>query len=147
MVTMPIFTLNQAAKACSKSKSAILKAINTGRLSAIKDDLGQWCIDASELYRCYPPNPVTTDQVSTDKLPGVQHQGNTVSMSEMLELLKQERERERAQLLARIESLENRLNEESAERRKLTALITHQPGAKTEQPTRSLLFEKLFGRR
>jgi len=53
MVTMPIFTLNQAAKACSKSKSAILKAIKTGRLSAIKDDLGQWCIDASELYRCY----------------------------------------------------------------------------------------------
>jgi len=148
MVTMPIFTLNQAAKACNKSKSAVLKAIKTGRLSAIKDDLGQWCIDASELYRCYPPNPVTTDQVNTDKLPGVQYQGNTVSMSEMLELLTQERERERAQLLARIESLENRLNEESAERRKLTALITHQPETpKAEQPTRSRLFEKLFGRK
>jgi len=143
---MPIFTLNQAAKACNKSKSAILKAIKTGRLSAIKDALGQWCIDASELYRCYPPNKVTTDQVSTDKLPGVQHQGNTVSMSEMLELLKQERERERAQLLARIESLENRLNEESAERRKLTALITHQP-EQQPKPEASLLWRKLFGKR
>lgn len=145
---MTLFTLNKASKACNKSKSAILKAIDTGRLSAVKNDLGQWCIDASELYRCYPPAQVTIDQVIDDKLPGV-HQGNTVSMAEMLELLREERERERAQLLARIESLEYRLNNESEERRKLTALITHRPEivpAQTEQKAESLLWKKLFGK-
>ena len=145
---MTLFTLNQGAKASNKSKSAILKAIRTGRLSAVKDDLGQWNIDASELFRCYPPAQVTTDQVSNDQLPGV-HQGNTVSMAEMLELLRQERERERAQLLARIESLEYRLNNESEERRKLTALITHRHEVDpptTEQKPTSRLFDKIFGR-
>ena len=145
---MTLFTLNKASKACNKSKSAILKAIDTGRLSAVKNDLGQWCIDASELFRCYPPAPVTTDQVSDDKLPGVHH-GNTVSMAELLELLRQEREREREQLLARIESLEYRLNNESEERRKLTALITHQhevEPAQTEHKAESFLWKKLFGR-
>jgi hypothetical protein len=44
-----------------------------------------------------------------------------------------------------IQDLRHRLDEESAERRKLTALITHQPEQKPEQP-KSRLWQKLFGR-
>ena len=46
-----------------------------------------------------------------------------------------------------IDDLRKRLDDESAERRKLTLLLTHQPEPKAEQPTRSRLYEKLFGRK
>jgi len=51
---MPAYTLGQAAKVCGKSKPTILNAINRGRLSATRDDKGQWQIDPAELSRVYP---------------------------------------------------------------------------------------------
>lgn len=47
-------TLNQAAKACGRSKSTLLNAINSGRMSAPKDDRGRYAIDPSELHRAFP---------------------------------------------------------------------------------------------
>jgi hypothetical protein len=65
----------------------------------------------------------------------------------MLEKEQEERERERKQLQATIDDLRHRLDEESAERRKLTALITHQPEQKPEpEQPKSRLWQKLFGR-
>jgi hypothetical protein len=46
-----------------------------------------------------------------------------------------------------LDDLRRRLDDEAAERRKLTLLLTHQTEPKAEQPTRSRLYEKLFGRR
>lgn len=50
---MPL-TLNQAAKACGRSKSTLLNAINSGRMSAPKDDRGRYAIDPAELHRAFP---------------------------------------------------------------------------------------------
>lgn len=47
-------TLNQAAKACGRSKSTLLNAINSGRMSASKDDRGHYAIDPAELHRTFP---------------------------------------------------------------------------------------------
>ena len=47
-------TLNQAAKACGRSKSTLLNAINSGRMSAPKDDRGRYAIDPAELHRAFP---------------------------------------------------------------------------------------------
>lgn len=47
-------TLNQAAKACGRSKSTLLNAINSGRMSAPKDDRGRYAIDPAELNRIFP---------------------------------------------------------------------------------------------
>ena len=47
-------TLNQAAKACGRSKSTLLNAINSGRMSAPKDDRGRYVIDPAELHRAFP---------------------------------------------------------------------------------------------
>ena len=47
-------TLNQAAKACGRSKSTLLNAINSGRMSAPKDDRGRYTIDPAELHRAFP---------------------------------------------------------------------------------------------
>ena len=48
-----VYTLGQAANATGKSKSTILKAIKNGRISAKKDDLGNWSIDPAELSRVF----------------------------------------------------------------------------------------------
>lgn len=49
-----VYTLGEAAKATSKSKSTISKAIKSGRISAHKDETGMFHIDPSELHRVYP---------------------------------------------------------------------------------------------
>ena len=56
-------TAGTAAKAVGKTKSTITKAIASGKLSAIKNDNGAWEIDASELYRVYPPIPLETVEI------------------------------------------------------------------------------------
>ena len=47
-------TLNQAAKACGRSKSTLLDAIRSGRMSAPKDDRGRYAIHPAELHRAFP---------------------------------------------------------------------------------------------
>jgi hypothetical protein len=49
-----VYSLKQAADAVGRGKPAILKAIKSGRISAKKDDNGQWQIDPAELHRVYP---------------------------------------------------------------------------------------------
>jgi len=49
-----LYTLGQAAKAVGKAKGTIKNAIDKGRLSASKNEAGQYQIDASELHRVYP---------------------------------------------------------------------------------------------
>lgn len=53
------YTLGQAAKAVGKAKGTISNAIKSGRLSASKNDKGEYEIDASELHRVYPLNDTT----------------------------------------------------------------------------------------
>jgi hypothetical protein len=48
--------LADAAKSAGRSKSALLRSIKAGRLSANRDELtGAWTVDVSELHRIYPP--------------------------------------------------------------------------------------------
>jgi hypothetical protein len=51
---MPAFTLGTASQATGCAKSTILRAIKAGRISATRDDIGQWAIDPSELFRVFP---------------------------------------------------------------------------------------------
>ena len=51
-----IFTLGTAATACGISKSTVLRAIRSHRISANKNDVGDWSIEASELFRVFPPS-------------------------------------------------------------------------------------------
>jgi hypothetical protein len=53
------YTLGQAAKAVGMSKTSILRSIKAGRISAGRDELGQWAIEPCELHRVYP---ALTDQ-------------------------------------------------------------------------------------
>ena len=50
-----MLTLSEAAKETGLTKPAIFKSIQKGRLSASKDEKGQWLVDPAELFRVYPP--------------------------------------------------------------------------------------------
>ena len=133
------YTLGTAAKATGKSKSTLSRDIKNGRISAIRGDNGSFEIDPAELHRVYPSVPSNSTGNST-----IEHHGtlgtdhwNTENelLREQIDLLKNERD-----------DLRRRLDDEAAERRKLTLLLTHQAPEQVT-PTRSRLYEKLFGRK
>lgn len=52
-----------AAEQVGMSKQGIIKAIRSGKLSAAKDDNGEWKIDPAELFRVYDAvNPANSNQ-------------------------------------------------------------------------------------
>jgi hypothetical protein len=75
---MASFTLGTAAQATGTAKSTILRAIRAGRISATRDDLGQWVIDPTELNRCFPllaipgTEPAIPPEVSPTQ-PAIEH--------------------------------------------------------------------------
>ena len=57
---MTTFSLREAAEQAGASKSTIFRAIKAGRLSAARDDDGNFSIDPAELFRVYPPRSSAT---------------------------------------------------------------------------------------
>jgi len=145
-----MYSLKEAAEAVGLGKPAILKAIQRGSISAKKNDLGQWEIDPAELHRVYRPVSVsssidrTSERQETDK--------ETLELRVKLEALREIN----AQLENERNDLRRRLDDEAAERRKLTALLIHSPepkseprlpNAEPEPASKGRLWEKFFGRR
>jgi septal ring factor EnvC (AmiA/AmiB activator) len=49
------YTLTEAARAVQKDKTTLLRAIKSGKVSAVRDAVtGGWRIDPAELHRVYP---------------------------------------------------------------------------------------------
>jgi len=140
-----MLTVAEAAEDVGISRGGIWNAIKSGRLSATKNNSKQIVIDPAELYRVYRP--------VDDRSPSHEQQSSTESTSKQREVDELTARLELTnKLLARAENevddLRRRLDDEAAERRKLTLLLTHQPEPpKAEPPARSLLYEKLFGRK
>jgi hypothetical protein len=138
-----MLTLGQAAREVGKTKTTLANAIKKGRISATKDEQGQYRIDQAELFRVYPQDRQAPDESLRDKTPQ-----ETGGLQREIELLREQlaREREFSAELSR------RLDEEARERRetqtRLTALLTHQPEPPPAPSNgRGALWEKLFGRR
>ena len=49
------YSLVEAATACGINRSTVLRAIKAGKISASKDEQGEWRIEPAELHRVYPP--------------------------------------------------------------------------------------------
>jgi len=156
------YTLQQAAEATGKSKSTIQRAIKKGTISAGEDVHGNYQIDPAELHRVYPPKSLR-NEVQENERDDTQQANSAVGTvvlrvelqqtREMLAALNVERERERQQAAAVIDDLRQRLDAEAdarriegEERRKLTALLTDQR-AKDEEPQRTGLIGRIFGKR
>src|SRR3954471_14375976 len=54
---MAMVGLREAARQAGVNKTTILRAIQSGRLSAQKSEGGGYVIDPAELFRVYPPQP------------------------------------------------------------------------------------------
>ena len=135
------YTLGEAAKHTGLSKPTIQRAIKNGRLSATRNENGSYSIDPSELERVYGSLPVTSNDNGTLKQDGTHN--DIVVLHRELELLREERERERKQFTGQIDDLRQRLDQSEQERREkdrqLTALLTDQrekppPAPEPEQP-------------
>ncbi len=127
-----MFTLGEAAREVGKTKTALANAIKAGRISATRDDKGQYQIDPAELFRVYPAKSLEVGDTRPNE---------TATLQRENELLREQLDRER-EINRR---LFDRLDEEAAERRKLTALLTHQPPAAAPETPRPGLWRRLFG--
>ena len=128
------YTLKQAAEATGKTKPTILRAIQSGKVSAKKDEHGEWEIEPSELHRVY--EPAKDGDTSTDTHTGSRNGENTSdheTLRQEISLLREmlaERDRRVADKDGVIGDLRQRLDTEAEERRRtqaqLTALLTDQ---------------------
>jgi len=144
---MPL-TVKQAAEATGKSKPTILRAIQSHKISATRDEAtGAWLIEPAELHRVYPP--ASADDAHQSKIDAVtrdvsQDEAALVRLELVLQQLETEREdrqRERRDAETTIDDLRRRLDREGEERRQaqaqLTALLTDQRTQREEPARRS----------
>lgn len=134
-----MLTLTKAAEETGLSRPAIFYAIKDGRLSATKDDRGRFLIDPAELFRVYKPVNKVNGKINDININNV-NQDETAFLRREIELLRQQIEREREQI-ADLKS------DRDHWRRQATMLLTHQEQPVPEQSVKSLLLERLFGRR
>jgi hypothetical protein len=145
--TIMPYSLKQAAEATAKSKPTILRAIQSGKVSAIKDPHGEWQIEPAELHRVYEAVPERI--VSKEDERNDTHQsessfetgmlsGEVEQLRERLTLVHLDRERERKDASDQIADLRRRLDQSEQERRdahrQITALLTDQRDKAEEPP-------------
>jgi hypothetical protein len=56
------YGLSSAATAGGINKSTVLRAIKSGKISASKDEFGNWVIDPAEFHRVYPVVQTATER-------------------------------------------------------------------------------------
>lgn len=132
-------TLTQAAKEVGVSKSTLSRAIDRGRLSADKDDLGRFHIEPAELFRVFTPvarNKAETQQVKQDASPDETHK--TAALEKEIEHLKA--------MLAMVQERETDLKSERDNwRDQAQRLALPKPETSIEPIKKSGLFSRLFG--
>lgn len=149
-----MYSLKDAAEAVGLGKPAILKAIQKGRISAKKNDFGQWEIDPSELHRVYKPVPNGIRQGNGIERQGTQETApETIVLKAKLEAMdgiKARLENECNDLRRRLDlSDEARQKAEEAkdiafkELSRLTLMLAPPP-QQTETPPRKGFFRRFF---
>ena len=129
-----MLTLGEAAKETGLAKSAISRAIKSGRLSAVRQENGSFSIDPAELFRVYQRNGCPeqkTERLATQEDTEAQRR-EVALLRELLEEVRGERDNLRA---------DRDRWQQQAER--ITLLLTHQPPA--AETTRPGFWRRLFG--
>jgi hypothetical protein len=122
------YSLKQAATATGRTKPTILRAIQLSKISAQKDEHGEWQIDPAELHRVY--KPVSKDEPLSTSVSDGDAQREIELLREMLSDKDKQIDRMLTDKDRQIESLTSRLERVDEERRttlrQLTALLTDQ---------------------
>lgn len=137
-------SLSAAALATGKGKSTLLRAVKSGKLSARRGDDGAYWVDASELARVYPVQPLAradgaprraTDAAADapDGAAGAELAALRVKVALLEDQLGRERET--------VDDLRQRLDR-SDER---VRLLTFQPERSQQPPASRSVLRRLFG--
>lgn len=86
-------TLSEAAKQAKVAKSTITRAIEKGRLSARRDDLGRFHIDPAELFRVFAPQQRRNTEPQQVEQPATGLEQEVEHLKQMLKLM-QDREKD-----------------------------------------------------
>ena len=128
MSEQSIFSLGEAARAVNRSKSTLSKAIKTGRLSVMSREDGSYQIAASELFRVFTPNGGVNPEIERSATP--EANGRTAILETEIAGLRATL----AQVEGERDDLRRRLDDETQERRRLTAILTDQRSAPAPTP-------------
>ncbi|WP_010336758.1 DNA-binding protein [Sphingobium yanoikuyae] len=141
------YTLGEAAKVTGISKASISRAINSGRISALKKDDGSFAIEPVELHRVYPPKasePVTAtphETIRNTENDTCNTQNSSVLQARLEAALEQLRDRDRT-----VEDLRHRLDRSDEERREAQARVIGLLAGPEPTETKRGFFGRLFGR-
>ena len=144
-----MLTLLEASKRAGISKTTLWNHIKRGKVSAHRGDNQEYLIDPAELFRAY--NLVNDVNVNVNSL-NIQNEqkltGNEHQLTAEIELYK----RLYDQIKDERDYLRERLENEATERKNLMLLLTYerekeQVKPEHEQPIKSSLYEKLFGKK
>lgn len=111
------YSLKQAAEATGRTKPTILRAIQLGKVSAKKDEHGQWKIEPAELHRVY--NPAPESQPASAPTPDMAAQREI----DLLRAMLADKDKQIDSLSRRVESADD---ERRTTLRQLAALLTDQ---------------------
>ena len=141
------YTLGEAAKATGISKASISRAINSGRISAIKKEDGSFSIEPVELHRVYPPKsaaPVSETVIGTPRNNDADTRNGSdsnVLQARLDAALEQLRDRE-----GTIDDLRHRLDRSDEERREAQARVIGLLAGPGPTESKRGFFGRLFGR-
>ena len=141
------YTLGEAAKATGISKASISRAINSGRISAVKNEGGSFSIEPVELHRVYPPkSSATVSGASSETARNAKDETGNTSDSNVLQArldaaLEQLRDRD-----GTIGDLRQRLDRSDEERREAQARVIGLLAGPGPTESKRGFFGRLFGR-
>lgn len=146
---------NEAAEAVGISKDGIIKAIKKGRISATKDDKGQWSIEPSELFRVY----TAVESVHSGKIQPILSQSIEKStpitpiesnyleekmqhLHEQLEYERKERQRERERAEEREDKAQQQIDKLTETISRQTLLLEHHQTKESTKVTEKAIEEQ-----
>lgn len=141
------YTLGEAAKATGISKASISRAINSGRISAAKNEGGSFSIEPVELHRVYPPKSSATvsgtpPETARNAEDDTRNPSNSNVLQARLEAaLEQLRDRD-----GTIDDLRHRLDRSDEERREAQARVIGLLSGPGPAESKRGFFGRLFGR-
>jgi excisionase family DNA binding protein len=141
-------SLREAAQLAKTSKSTILRAIQSGRLSATRTDDGGYSIDPAELCRVYPPRP-DAPEPSADQGAGQGATGSAAEAATELRIRNAQLEAGFNALKAILEAEKKHLEEIREDRDRWAAqaerLALPAPDSTPKNPAQAPMRRSLFG--
>jgi hypothetical protein len=140
----------EAAKLTGLSKQAVINAIKSGKISAVKDVDGHWSIQPVELFRHYQPVSSVNGN-DHQELDETLHPIDTPSVDSLrveVKLLREVLDTKDAVIAAKddtIADLRSRLNVEQEERRRLSMMLMDTQAAPPPTPQPRTWWQRLFG--